>query len=463
MYRYRCRFLFALLCLILLCSSAQATNLQITVQDSIDNVTIPHATVFVNGVNYARTNNNGQVLLVHNGLTDQRIQVSMTGYDDWGKTVGKNETTLLVNLSRKTLTLKVNLYDSDTLGPVAGALVNISAENTTEGKQSDTAGIVTFSMKATTLYSIDISATNYQPRSGTIDAGTENKDVQYWLLSENRFSFVVKDKDSRVPVPGAEVYLNSVLVGKTDDRGVLNVPVARGKVYTIEIRKDGYETVSEFKTISESDAMYSAEISKAPLGAFVYVYDENQNPLNDADIFINGNRSGTTNQYGRGTFPNLVSGSYLVEVRKTGFVPSSRTIIVSSKSEDYSFNLTFENANLTLYVQDKDLKNIPNASIAIDGTMSGLTDDHGQFLTRVKFNTLYNITASKEGYRAASVQKQVVQGNSTASVNVILEKSMDWGLIGMIIIGAIGVLVLFAAIRIFGKRPRHHIMRRNEI
>jgi hypothetical protein len=463
MNRYRARFLFVLLCLAILCSTAQAIDLQITVLDSIDNVTIPHATVYVNGIDYSRTNNNGQFLLVHNGLDDQRIRIAMIGYDDWEKTVAKNDTALLVNLSRKALTLTVKLYDSDNLGPVAGALVNISALNSTQGKQSSAAGTATFGVNASILYSITITSPNYQPRSGTVDAGTEDKTVEYYLLSGNRFSFVVKSKESKVPVSGAEVYLNSVLAGKTDDRGILSTPVTRNKLYMIDIKKDGYVTLSESRTISESDALYTAEISKATLGAFVYVYDENQNPLNGADIYINGSLAGTTNQYGRGTLSDLVLGSYPVEIRKSGFIPSNRTLVISNKSDDYTFILTFENADLTIYVQDKDLKIIPNATIAIDGAVKGPTDAHGQYMAKVKFNTPYNITASKDGYQSASVQKQVIQGNATASVNISLEKTTDWGFIGIIVIVMILVLVLFLAFRMFRRRPGHHITRRNEI
>ena len=138
-------------------------------------------------------------------------------------------TILLVNLSRKAVTLKVNLYDSDTLGPVAGALVNISALNSTQSKQSDAAGAVAFGVNASMLYSVDITAPNYEPRSGTVAVGMENKEVQFWLLSGNKYSFVVKDKESKVPVQGAEVRLNSILAGKTDERGILSTPVARGK------------------------------------------------------------------------------------------------------------------------------------------------------------------------------------------------------------------------------------------
>ncbi len=46
------------------------------------------------------------MFLNHSGLNDLLIRVSMTGYEDWEKLVGKNETSVFVNLSRKNLTLK---------------------------------------------------------------------------------------------------------------------------------------------------------------------------------------------------------------------------------------------------------------------------------------------------------------------------------------------------------------------
>ena len=464
MYRFRSLLLFSLLCLLLLAGTVQAADLQITVVDSLDNVTIPHATVFVNGAQYGLTNNNGQVLVHHNGLDNQFIRVAMSGYDDFDKIVLANQTSLFVNLTRKALTLTVRLYDSDTLGPVSSARVNISSENTSQSKQSGTAGTAVFGVNASMLYSIEITSPNYEPRTGTVTMGDVDKQVEFDLLSGNRFSFVVRDKDTREPIPGAEVRLNSLIAGTTDDRGILNVPVARGKDYSLEITKDGYEPISETRAISLTDAIYTAEMTKAPLGAFVYVYDENHSPLEGADIYINGTLSGATNAYGRGTFPSLVYGMYLVEIRKAGFVSSNRSIAITNKSGDYAFTLPFESAKLTVYVTDKDQKILSNASIAIDGTIRGVTDDHGQLITTVTFNQLYNITASKEGYLPASVEKQVDQGNMSASVNIVLDKSMDLGFIGIIIAIVVIVLILFAAVRLFGRRPGgRHIMRRNEI
>jgi len=460
----RPRFLFALLLLLLLCSSAQATtSLLITVRDGIDNVTLSHATVFVNGANYARTNSLGQVYLTHSGFNDQEIKVSMSGYDDWSQTVNKNTTLLLVNLTRTTLTFKATLFDSDTLNPISGANINLTADNVSQVKQTDSSGTATFAVTAATLYSLDINAPNYQSRSGTIDMGTENQEIQYKLLSGNSFSFVVTDKDSGKAISGAEVRLNSILAGKTNDRGILITPVTRGQSYVVEISKDGYKTYTESRTISASDAIYYASLSKAPIGAYIFVIDESKKPVSSADVYINGTLSGTTNEYGRMSSSTLVTGDYLIEVRKTGYTPQSRTITISGDSKDYSFTLPYASSALTISVQDNDNKALSGASVTVDGSSVGVTNDNGQLLTNIPFNTDVNISATKEGYAPQSVKKQVISGNSTAAVTVVLGKNTDWGLIGMIALGAVAILVLLGVIRMLGKRGEgHHIVRRRD-
>jgi hypothetical protein len=458
------RLLFTALLVLLLCGPVQATtSLQITVLDSIDNTTVPHATVFVNGANYALTNTNGQAFLTHSGNNNQVIMVTMSGYNDWSQTVANDTTVLLVNMSRTTLTFNVALYDSDTLGPISGAIVHMTAGNSSLVKQTDSSGSATFAVTANTRYALDITADNYQPRNTTINIATENQAVQYKLLSGNSFSFVVRDRDTGKAVSGEMVRLNNVLAGQTDDRGILITPVSRGKSYVIEVTKDGYQSSTETRTIGEADAIYTATLTKAPVGAFVYVIDESRKPLNGADVYINGTLSGTTNEYGRTKLSDLVTGDYLIEVRKSGYLTQSRATSLSGLSQDYSFTLPYENAALTITVEDKEKNGVPNATIALDGNPAGRTDENGQLLTHIAFNTDVNITVTKEGYQPLSARKQVISGNATSAITLTLDRSIDWGLIGMIIVGAVCVLILLSAIRRFGHRKRRHVVRRNEI
>jgi len=114
-------------------------------------------------------------------------------------------------------------------------------------------------------------------------------------------------------------------------------------------------------------------------------------------------------------------------------------------------------------VQDKDLKNLPNATINIDGTERGVTDSHGQFIVPIKYGITYNLSSSKEGYVTNSAKTQVMAGNMTPTVTLTLDKNFDWGLVSMIAVGLVGIILLLVAIRMIGRGKHRHVMRRNEI
>lgn len=463
MYKYLIRFLSILLFVIVICGTVQATNLQVTVQDSLDNTSISQATIYVDGANMGRTTTAGMFYLVHSGLSDLDLRVTKSGYDDWENSVASNLTSVLVNMTRKTLVLKVSLYDTDSLSPVPNADVKITANNATETKKSDSNGIAAFAVKAHTIYDIVISAPYYQSRGPLpVEIGADNKDVQYWLLRNDRFSFVVTDK-ANTPVPDAEVYLSTVLKGTTDARGILVLPLERGKTYAIEIKKAGYQSFIERKAIGEDEALLTIQISKVPVGAFVSVFDENQVPVKDAGVYLDKVYAGSTDQYGRYVFGSIVAGTYQLEVKKDGYVATEKRIMVIKQGDDFILELPYEQVDLTVYVRDKDQKMIPAAAIELSGRLVGATNENGQVATKIKFNTLYNISASKEGYQPVFTRKEIIIGNASGAVTLTMEKNLDWGFIILIVAGAIGVLVVFAIIRRMGQKPRRHIIRRNEI
>jgi len=457
------RFLSALLLLILLCSAVQATRLQVTVQDSVDNTTIPQATVYLDNVNMGRTTVVGTFFLVHDGLDDKILRITKNGYEDWENTIARNLTSVLVNMTRKTLVLKVSLFDTDSLAAVPNADVKITSENETETKKTDSNGIVSFTVKAHTLYVLTITAPDYQARSPPpVEIVAENKDVQYWLLRNDRFSFVVTDKTGN-PVPNAEVYLNSALKGTTDTRGILVLPLERDSSYVIEVKKAGYQSFMERRTISGEEALVAIQLAKVPLGAFVSVFDENKNPVKDAAVSLDTVLAGHTDQYGRYVFGSITAGTYQLEVRKDGYVRTNKTISVTKQGDDFIIELPYEQVDLTVYVRDKDQKVIPDAKIELNSRSIGTTDENGQVVTGLKFNTLYNISASKEGYQPVITQKEIILGNSSGTLTFTLDKNLDWGFILLIIVGAVGVLVVFGIIRRISRKPRRHMIRRNEI
>jgi len=205
-------------------------------------------------------------------------------------------------------------------------------------------------------------------------------------------------------------------------------------------------------------------MSKSPVGAVLYVIDESQAPVTGAEVYVDGTLAGTTNQYGGYTFSKIVFGNYTVEVKKDGFVPSKKSIEVIKPGNEFTIEMPFSTVDLTVYVQDKEQKLVPGVKISFNSNNVGLTDDHGQVAGKIKYNTIYNITAIKEGYQPVSVQKEVKQGTTTTpTLSITLEKNLDWGFIGLVVAGALGVLAVFAVIRMGRSRTRHHIIRRNEI
>jgi PEGA domain. len=463
MYNHRIRFLFVLLCLGLLCGAVQATNLLITVQDSIDNTTVPHATVYLSGANVGLTNNAGQFLL-QSGQGDLPLRVSLDGYDDWSNTVSGNVTTLSVTLVRRTLTLNVLLYDSNTLQPVSGATLDLVSGNSSQSKTSDSNGAATFATTAYSYYGLNISAPNYQPRSDNIEMASKDQNVQYWLLSSNQYSFVVTDKTTRKAIPGASISVDSVLLGTTDSRGVLTTSLSRGKSLSIEIKKDGYQTVNQLKTISSSEAVDAVELTSVPVGAFVFIYDKNNQPVNGAEVSIDNAVVATSNSYGRATLSSMTPGSYTIVVKKSGYSPVTQTITIVNESSEFPVILSLSTVSQTIYVQDTDQKNIAGATVLLNGASAGTTDTRGQLDTQLVYGTPYNITATADGYRAKSVQQTVSIGNATAPLTITLEKNLDMGFLTMIGLVILVVIVLVLILRIVGRRAAHHSSgRRDEI
>jgi len=459
----RIRFLFALLCILAFCGAVQATNLLITVQDSLDNTSIPHATVYLNGANVGLTNNAGQFLL-QSGQGDFNLLVSMDGYDDWSEVVSSNTTALSVTLNRRSLLLNVTLFDSNTLDPVSGATLVLTSVNATQNAATDTYGSASFGVTAYTMYSLNVTAPNYQPRSESVEVDSTNQNVQYWLLSTNQYSFVIRDQNTNLPVTGASITVNSVLLGTTNSRGVLITPISRNVPLTIVVQKTGYQTLNQYLTIGPNEAVDSVSLIPVPVSGFVFVYDKQNQPVSGADVSLNGTVVATTSEYGSAALQNLAPGTYAIVVSKAGYLPANQQIDISSGSSQFPVTLSLATVSQTLYVQDSDQKNVAGAAVLLNGAYAGTTDTRGELDTQLVYNTTYNITVTHDGYLPQTVQQIVPLGNTTTPLTITLQKNMDWGFVTLLGIGILIVLFIFVIIRLAGRRTPHHSSgRRDEI
>ena len=458
----RIRFLFALLCIIAFCGAVQATNLLITVQDSLDNSTIPHATVLLNGINVGMTDNPGQ-FLIQSGQGDLNLLISMQGYDDWSGIVSGNVTSLAVTLNRQSLLLNVSLFDSNSLQPVSGATLFLTSSNSTQTAVSDTTGSASFGVSSFSFYTLNITAPNYQPRSETIEIDAQDQNVQYWLLSENQYSFVVSDANSLAPVPNAIISVNGVLVGMTDSRGILISPISRNTPLSIQVTKTGYQTVNQLLTISTNEAVDSITLTPVPVTGFILVYDQQKTPISGATVSLDGTVLANTTEYGRATLQDLIPGNYTIVVSKAGYSPASQQISILNESSEYPVVLSPASVNQPLYVQDSDQKNVAGATVILNGAVMGTTDSHGQMAIQLIYNTANNITVTHDGYVPQTLQEEVSFGNTTTPLTITLQKNMDWGFVTFVGIGILIILFILAVIRLAGRRNRHHVIKRNEI
>jgi Carboxypeptidase regulatory-like domain len=450
-----CRLIFLFLCVLFLVSAAQAQTLTISVFEKTANVTpIPYASVFVNGALAGKTGTDGIFTFTHPGTTSLDVKVLKPGYESWEDEVGMAETGILVQLKKKMLTLTLNIFDTDSALPIPNAGVKITSSNLTDlMEKTDSNGTLVIPTEANGVYTITISAPNYEDRTAIVEMGTEAKTIQYLLTRSDRFSIFVKDGRDQSPVAGAEIFIDGVSKGKTDPRGILTLEIPRNKVYNIKVQKTGFIDYTEKRNIGENEAVVNTVLSVAPYTPSVNVFDEAKTPVEGATVIINGNPVGTTNQYGKYIFQNLPPGEYLLEVRHAGYSPVHQDIGQDVAGKDVAIVLPAAQTDLTIFVEDTGHVVLPGAAILLNSNNAGVTDTNGMLQIKVKENVENNITALKDGYQQASIMKVVNPGsNGTSSITITMEKSLN---IGLILVGGVAILVVLLVILMIMRLKRN--------
>ncbi|MDD1716214.1 MAG: hypothetical protein LUQ01_04375 [Methanolinea sp.] len=456
MQRIRGSFLVILLSLLILISSSQGVTVLVNVYEKEVNITpLSGASVYANSALVGKTDGSGNIEFSHPGTDIISVRVSKLGYDEWNGDIGVNTSTLLVQLLRKSLLLTTQVYDADTLAPVPGARLSLSGEWGKNTTVTNANGTSEFVVEAESVYNLGIQAENYHSRDAVVEMGLDAKTVQYMLMRDDRFSLLVKDEESGQPIPDAGIFVDGTGRGSTDSKGLLTLQLPREKVYQVKIEKEGYEDYNERRIVGKEDAFVTILLSKSPYSLFISVYNEDQDPVEGAEVFVGDVKAGETSRFGRILIGNLTYGNYTLAVKHPGYSPARKSFSVTRMGDEITIELEFFKVNLTVNTEEGGSTPVPDVTIRLNGNKVGETDEEGALPVRLRLDVPYTISAEKEGYNPASVQREVRSVNETTPIRISMERSMNWALVGgilVVIVVAIALAILLLR-RKGGSRP----------
>jgi hypothetical protein len=424
----------------------------VTVQvfEKEENITpLAGALVYANNTLIGKTDDSGTIEVFSPGTEVIPLKVEKFGYDPWEGDIGENTTQILVELQKAKIALSVHLYDADTLDPVPGVSVTLEGDGSDSRVVSDSNGTAGFVVQSRTSYRIETDAEHYQPASMAVDIGISGKDVQVMLFRDDRFSIVVKDGDTGNPLAGARVFVEGIERGVTDPKGVITLPMPRGKVYLIRVVMEGYEDYNGRQIVESDTAFLTIPVTKAPFTIFVSVYNEENDPVEGAFILVDNVTAGTTGRYGRAVLTNITAGRYILEVQHPRYVPARQPLVVAIQGEDVVTELLYRKENITIRTVEGSASPVPGVKISLNGEEAGFTSDRGTLPVLLRVDLPYTITAEKDGYHEVTIEQEISSSNMTPSLEIPMKRNFNWMLFS---IAGIGVVAVVGAILVFRRR-----------
>ncbi|MDN7026170.1 hypothetical protein FGU65_15005 [Methanoculleus sp. FWC-SCC1] len=440
----------ALIGVLLVCCGAQAAVLQITVIDEATSATLGDVSIYIDGDFIGTTGAGGVYTYTHTGDASFSLKAMKSGYASWVGLIDPATASVLVEMSRKSEVLAIDLYDAETLQPVSNAVVQVHGDGVDGSESTDANGRADFLVKAGSLYNVEIRAQSYYPLSKTVQMASSERVVQYWLYRSDKFAVLVQDSQTRQPLAGAAVAIDSVPAGTTGADGLLPLHLQREQRYSIQVEKPDYQTYRADRLIAADDVLLTVPLARSTYPVSIMAFDETKRPVENAEVVINGTWQGRTDSYGRYGLQSVEAGSYLIEVSASGFQTWTEICRIDRSGEEIIADLACDQADVTVVTADSGDRVLAGAVVLVDGQQVGTTDEQGTIRTSLKASETYNVSASLDGYRFTAVEVTIPIGTSTKEVTLHLESEL--GLFP--ILGIIGLLAGGVVIAVWGARRR---------
>lgn len=444
----------------LLCCTAQAVTLRISVADEKTGSALADASIYVDGEYVGSTASDGTYSYVHAGKKDLNLKIVRKGYRNWVNYADYDATRIQIDMVREDRTLMFELYDSGTLKPVAGAVVRVTGKDYSESGVTGSSGSAEFPVKAGELYNAEIRASGYHDLSKTVQVENSDRVVQYWLFSNNLLAIQVRDAETSAPITGAEVYIDNARAGETDSDGRLPLHLERAKRYSLRVSAPDYQTYQESRYLEVDDILIAVPLSKSAYSISITAFNEAKKPVEGAEVYLNGTLKGKTGSYGRFALSNVHAGVYEVQVRAPGYADWGVTRQISGEGEDIIAELDYDRASVTVRVEDPERSAVADAAIVIDDQVVGVTDGAGHLKIDLITNRAYAVTATRDGYRNITVNAEIPLGATEFTIPLVMERDFSvWmlaGGIGIIAAALLGTVLVIRRRRVARSRNRPH-------
>ncbi|MFQ5892417.1 MAG: carboxypeptidase regulatory-like domain-containing protein, partial [Candidatus Methanofastidiosia archaeon] len=187
-----------------------------------------------------------------------------------------------------------------------------------------------------------------ESRTANLSGNLKTLNFTLEILKEGELKVVVLDQNAE-PVLDAEILIDGIYVGETDSEGTLSKVLEAGS-YIVEAR---------FESVSESSKVFVKEKSLEILNLFlkiekkgnveVLVTDDDGNPIERAEIYLDAIYKGMTDSSGRILIEDLEEGSYSLRMSKSGYNSYTRNVkVIFGETQVYMVQLE-KKLNLLVY------------------------------------------------------------------------------------------------------------------
>ncbi|WAI01903.1 PEGA domain-containing protein [Methanogenium organophilum] len=314
--------------------------------------------------------------------------------------------------------LTVTAVDDTSASPLSGARIYI--DGIYEG-ETNSAGQYVFEHGLDQSFRLGLEKTGYVPWQSLISE-TQTSVRAEMSRQATGLTVTVYDADTLEPVPDAlvkvtgEEYLNTITTG-VGGEAVFNL--IAGSIYNVEVRATNYDPL--YKTVEVENTAKAVDYRLIRNDVFIVeVVDiDTGTSISGADVYIDGFLYGETNAEGKVTSFVERERSHTIRITSDEYLAYTDEVYIGSDMLVYTTELSKTLYPVTVSVYGVDKMPVGGASILIDGTNSGTTNEYGRTGIVYLDAGQHEVQVAKEGF--TTVTKTVDADDTQQDVIIELE------------------------------------------